>query len=224
LTMVALKKKIKKPKPQETEQKKEEKVEKKEIEEEPDSASGSENDQAEDAEAAPVVAPAVDAGWKGLCRAFANILARSLVSPGALPVLCETEIEKKLGDKKREFKEKKMISLARKAEKNKGHTKVDNGKSPFDLNLRRIATQGVVSLFNAVREFQSRGLDDEDEKNLKKETKKLHIKQRSKHIADASKEKFEKLLNNASRAKRDKVRRKEEVDPMQGVDLMDEFA
>ena len=49
-----------------------------------------------------------EAGWKGFCTAFANILGRELESSS--PVLAETEIEKKLKASKEESKAKRLQS------------------------------------------------------------------------------------------------------------------
>merc|ERR1712183_372713 len=99
------------------------------------------------------------AAWKGFCKAFASIMARSLENPKA-PVLLETKVEAKLLEKKAEFKEKKMLMLQAKVLKDQGHTVPDITKKAFEMQLRKVATQGVVRLFNTVKEFQLRGEEE----------------------------------------------------------------
>merc|ERR1711964_913404 len=104
------------------------------------------------------------------------------------PVLVETEVEKKLLEQKAEFKEKKMLSLQRKELKDQGHAKPDVTKHGFEMELRKIATQGVVRLFNTVQEFQSK----HDDEAQRKETSKLPLKKRSPSKQSGRKEVVEK--------------------------------
>ena len=86
---------------------------------------------------------------KGLAKAFNTILTRS-EEKGSEPVLTEAEERKKT-----ELKLRKQIRELRKSRKLiDGHKKVDVLKKDFERQLRRIATRGVVTLFNAVREVK----------------------------------------------------------------------
>eukprot|EP00440_Ansanella_granifera_P020345 gb/GFBE01022100.1/.p1 GENE.gb/GFBE01022100.1/~~gb/GFBE01022100.1/.p1 ORF type:complete len:211 (+),score=81.64 gb/GFBE01022100.1/:1-633(+) len=143
------------------------------------------------------------AGWKGFCTAFASIMARSLTLPDA-PVLAETEIEQKLRERKAEFKEKKLQSLENKAVKDQGHALPDITQKNFELQLRKAATQGVVRLFNAVRDFQAHAGENEEEKL---ELNKVPLKKRAKVIAASKEGKFKDVLKKAKQPKQPKAKR-----------------
>eukprot|EP00441_Pelagodinium_beii_P012561 CAMPEP_0197682926 /NCGR_PEP_ID=MMETSP1338-20131121/97192_1 /TAXON_ID=43686 ORGANISM="Pelagodinium beii, Strain RCC1491" /NCGR_SAMPLE_ID=MMETSP1338 /ASSEMBLY_ACC=CAM_ASM_000754 /LENGTH=156 /DNA_ID=CAMNT_0043264443 /DNA_START=45 /DNA_END=512 /DNA_ORIENTATION=+ len=114
------------------------------------------------------------------------------------PVLAETEVEEKLQAKKLEFKEKRLQSLENKAEKDKGHEKPDITKKNFELQLRKHATQGVVRLFNAVRDYQSHSVTDAAAKAT---ISSVPIKKRAKVLADTKTEKFKQSLEKATKGK-----------------------
>lgn len=87
---------------------------------------------------------------KGLSKAFNTILTRSDEKNAERAV---DEIDER---KKTELKLRKQLKELRKSRKQiDGHKKVDVLKKDFERQLRRIATRGVVSLFNAVREVKS---------------------------------------------------------------------
>jgi Rrp15p len=94
-------------------------------------------------------------GIKGFAKAFSTILNRS-VNEGESAVLAErTDVKENLKDKAVEDHLRKQLRESRKAKKiNDGHVKVDALKKQYEKNLRKIATKGVVSIFNAVREFK----------------------------------------------------------------------
>merc|ERR1719400_2461514 len=124
-------------------------------------------------------------------------MSRNLKNPET-PILSETPIAHNLKVKKAEFKEKKMLSLQQKALKDPGHVLPDITKKSFEAQLRQVATKGVVRLFNAVRDFQLKGVDDTAQGPA---ASRLPIKKRSKQIAEDSRKKFEKFWDHR-RAKR----------------------
>merc|ERR1712151_437853 len=114
------------------------------------------------------------------------------------PVLVETQLEQKIKERKAEFKEKKMLSLDRKGLKDQGHKKPEITEKTFEMQLRKIATQGVVRLFNAVQEFQRRGDENVDSKKLSK----VPVRGRARKIQKESKDAFEEILQNGPRKRR----------------------
>jgi len=112
------------------------------------------------------------------------------------PVLCDTQIVQKLREKKEEFREKRLLAQQRKALKDQGHELPDITKKAFEMNLRKIATQGVVRLFNTVQQFHSHGDADVSSK-----VSKVPVKQRGKRMAEASQEKFQKLWDTQGQPK-----------------------
>lgn len=94
-------------------------------------------------------------GIKGFAKAFSTILSRS-VNKGESAILAErSDVKKEVADKVVEDRLRKQLRESRKAKKlNDGHVKVDIFKKQFEKNLRKVATKGVVSIFNAVREFK----------------------------------------------------------------------
>ena len=142
-----------------------------------------------------------EAGWKGFCTAFANILSRELKQSQS-PILAETEVEDKIKRSKAEFKEKKLQAMENKVEKDKGHTGVNILEKNFEMQLRKYATQGVVRLFNAVKDYQAHAGDDKAEKY---QLNKMPLRQRAKLMAESKKEKFEKSLKKA-KTKKEKLK------------------
>merc|ERR1712151_986227 len=130
------------------------------------------------------------------------------------PVLVETQLEQKIKERKAEFKEKKMLSLDRKGLKDQGHKKPEITEKSFEMQLRKIATQGVVRLFNAVQEFQRRGDENVDQKLISK----VPVRGRARKIEKVSKEAFEDILRSGPKKKR-----KLEGSTRRLGDPMDEF-
>ena len=88
---------------------------------------------------------------KGLAKAFNTILSRSEETQVPSKAVQEAEERKKV-----ELKLRKQIRELRRSRKQiDGHKKVDILKKEFEKSLRRIATRGVVALFNAVRDAKS---------------------------------------------------------------------
>ena len=163
--------------------------------------------QADDKPPADSKAPQADgkieeAGWKGFCTAFANIMSREL--PQSLsPVLAETEIEKKLKANKEEAKAKRLQAAENRTEKDRGHSLPDITQKNFEAQLRKYATQGVVRLFNAVRDYQAHAMDD---KAQKYEVNKVPLHQRAKMIVEKKKETFAKALKKVKKPRASDVK------------------
>merc|ERR1719401_1572933 len=112
--------------------------------------------------------------------------------------------------------------------KNHGHTLPDTMDKAFELQLRRVATKGVVRLFNTVKEFQMRGFNDEEA--FRHKGGKVPIKKRRDKMAEAAKDQFEKLWS--SREKGDRRVKRRAAPKREGAggaasgvgsDAMDEF-
>ena len=143
-----------------------------------------------------------EAGWKGFCTAFANILSRELPQSSS-PVLAETEIERKLKESKEESKAKRLHAAENRAVKDKGHSLPDIAQKNFEVQLRKYATQGVVRLFNAVRDYQAHATHD---KAQKYEVNKVPLHQRAKMIVERKKETFAKALNKVKKPRASDVK------------------
>jgi len=166
-----------------------------------------------------------EAGWKGFCTAFANILNREL--PRGSPVLAQTEIEQKLKASKEESKAKRLHAAENRGEKDKGHSLPDIMQKNFEAQLRKYATQGVVRLFNAVRDYQAHAGDDAAQQY---EVKKLPLHKRAKMIVESKKESFTKAFSKVKKARASdiKAQRKEKETSSKAMDkaadsMLDEF-
>merc|ERR1712070_4697 len=120
---------------------------------------------------------------------------RELLKPEA-PVLCETHVEKKLREDKAEYKEKKLLALKEKRMQDAGHVKPDFNDKAFELELRRMATKGVVRLFNTVQDFQSR----DHEMDSRHRMGKVNVKRRSKEMAEDAKGAFQQMWSSRDKA------------------------
>merc|ERR1719277_1625093 len=118
--------------------------------------------------------------------------------------MCQTEVAEKIKERRIQYKEQKALNLKKKASRDKGYTIPDVTKKAFELGLRRVATQGIVRLFNAVKDYQHRN----DEKETAQLASKASMKKRAQIIADVSKEKFDKLLNRPAEREKRKARAK----------------
>merc|ERR1719401_3030867 len=110
--------------------------------------------------------------------------------------------------------------------KNHGHTLPDTMDKAFELQLRRVATKGVVRLFNTVKEFQMRGFNEDESLRQGK----VPIKKRRDKMVESAKDKFEKLWS--SREKGDRRVKRRAAPKREGAggaasgvgsDAMDEF-
>mmetsp|Transcript_50979 Transcript_50979/g.111670 ORF Transcript_50979/g.111670 Transcript_50979/m.111670 type:complete len:212 (+) Transcript_50979:67-702(+) len=136
--------------------------------------------------------------FKGLATAFLNIMSRQ-VNQGA-PVLAE---QQEVYDK---LEKGKANNLVRRVKKKRSKLRLDLGHQPVDSTdpkkvqmereLKKIATRGVVRLFNTVREYQLQHLDElgkDAAPDLKEVRKKWERKPR-KLLGELSKEEFVAML------------------------------
>merc|ERR1719491_838718 len=117
--------------------------------------------------------------------------------------MSQTEVAEKIKERRIQYKEQKVRSLKLKASRDNGYTIPDVTKKAFELGLRRVATQGIVRLFNAVKDYQHRN----DEKEIAQLASRAGMKKRAQIMADVSKEKFEKAFDRSA----DKEKRKEQA-------------
>jgi len=161
----------------------------------------------------------VDSGWKGFSAAFSSIMERDLEKADA-PVLADTTIENKILERKAEMKEKRMKSLANKALKDQGHEMPDIINKTFEMQLRKIATQGVVRLFNAVKDFQARSEENLDQREMGK----TPVARREKKMEKAQEKKFGELWQKRDpKAKRRRGNDAADGGPNVAADPMAEF-
>merc|ERR1712150_45470 len=73
--------------------------------------------------------------------------------------------------------------------KDQGHTIPDITRKAFEMQLRKIATQGVVRLFNTVHDFQKETEDSMTSLQMSK----VPVQKRVKRLEQASKDTFEQL-------------------------------
>lgn len=71
------------------------------------------------------------------------------------PILARSKgLERKLEDEKLDYKARKIMSAEKKALKEKGRVIPDFTTFEYEKRLRKVATRGVVKLFNAIRTQQ----------------------------------------------------------------------
>jgi len=159
-------------------------------------------------------------GWKGFCSAFASLLSRELDMPDT-PILSETAASKRIEDRRAEDKERKALAQQSRVQKDKGYVAPDITKKGFEMQLRKVATEGVVRLFNAVKDFHRRGMNDME----KVELTKLPTKLRAKRQAEKAEGEFKSILEQGPKAKSRRTATKQTAGRT-GADpnAMDEFA
>ncbi|KAI9480417.1 MAG: ribosomal RNA-processing protein [Benjaminiella poitrasii] len=88
--------------------------------------------------------------------AMTNILASSLSgSDKKQPILARSKgVERKIEDEKLDYKARKILSAQKKALQEKGRVIPDYTTFEYEKRLRKVATRGVVKLFNAIRTQQ----------------------------------------------------------------------
>ncbi|KAI9209775.1 Rrp15p-domain-containing protein [Polychytrium aggregatum] len=97
-----------------------------------------------------------DSKGSKLASAIGRILSKKL-SKGDIdrPILAQKkEIERAIDEEKLESKATRTISVQKKAELERGHVVPDHTTTDYEKKLRKLATKGVVQLFNAIRAAQ----------------------------------------------------------------------
>ncbi|KAI9270842.1 Rrp15p-domain-containing protein [Sporodiniella umbellata] len=93
-------------------------------------------------------------------EAFSDAMAKMLASSlkgneKNQPILARSKnVERKIEDEKLDYKARKILSAQKKAEKERGRIIPDYTTFDYEKKLRKVATRGVVKLFNAIRTQQ----------------------------------------------------------------------
>ncbi|KAI9260472.1 Rrp15p-domain-containing protein [Phascolomyces articulosus] len=89
-------------------------------------------------------------------EAMTKILASSLTgSDRKQPIMARSKgTERKIEDEKLEYKARKLLTAEKKAQKERGRVIPDYTSFDYEKRLRKVATRGVVKLFNAIRTQQ----------------------------------------------------------------------
>ncbi|XP_059075959.1 uncharacterized protein LOC131061134 isoform X2 [Cryptomeria japonica] len=96
-------------------------------------------------------------GSNAFCAAFAKIMEKKVADDALGPVLSAHKklIAKKLDEEANELKAKSEAKKEKRLIREKGHVKPENFLDGKEKSLIRLATKGVVKLFNAVSKAQS---------------------------------------------------------------------
>ncbi|KAI8818359.1 Rrp15p-domain-containing protein [Fimicolochytrium jonesii] len=91
-----------------------------------------------------------------MANAIGKILAADLGGKDAQrPILAKQKhIERQIDNDKLEAKARKIISAERKQKADVGHVTLDHSTTDYEKRLKKVATRGVVKLFNAIRVAQ----------------------------------------------------------------------
>ncbi|KAJ1659989.1 pre-60S ribosomal particles component [Dispira simplex] len=96
---------------------------------------------------------------EAFAQAMASILGTQLKgSAKAAPILAKNRAaDRKLAEEKLEHQAIKTLNNERKKLREKGRVIPDYSNASYEKRLRKVATRGVVKLFNAIRTQQTRG-------------------------------------------------------------------
>jgi hypothetical protein len=108
-------------------------------------------------------------GIKGFAKAISTILRRNVDKKESAVLAERSDVIKDVKEKAVEDKLRKQLRESRRTKRTfDGHVKVDILKRQHEKNLRKVATKGVVSIFNAVRQFKEGNLPGEGSANVEK--------------------------------------------------------
>ncbi|KAI7904947.1 Rrp15p-domain-containing protein [Cokeromyces recurvatus] len=132
-------------------------------------------------------------------NAMTNILASSLSgSDKKQPILARSKgVERKLEDEKLDYKARKILSAQKKALKEKGRVIPDYTTFEYEKRLRKVATRGVVKLFNAIRTQQK--MTEVAVENAATTRKTLASIEKAKNVSTMSKSTFLDLLKSGQK-------------------------
>ncbi|KAI8911397.1 Rrp15p-domain-containing protein [Powellomyces hirtus] len=104
-----------------------------------------------------------------LASAIGKILSGELGGKDAnRPILAKQKhLERAIDNEKLEAKARKVISAEKKQKAEVGHAKLDHTTTDYEKKLRKVATRGVVKLFNAIRVAQKAAEEVKSEGILK---------------------------------------------------------
>ncbi|RIA87374.1 Rrp15p-domain-containing protein [Glomus cerebriforme] len=93
---------------------------------------------------------------KNTTSSFAETMNKLLTAPvNQTPVLSRSKgIEREIDEAKLEYKARRAISMEKKKLASKDRVKADLTSIDYERKLRKLATRGVVQLFNAIRKSQ----------------------------------------------------------------------
>lgn len=140
---------------------------------------------------------------QGWADAMARILEKDLPENKPPVLLKYKKVEKRRAEVKEERASKKLKSQERHAMREKDHVKPDGSTLDYEKNLVKIATRGVVKLFNAVSKHQK-----EVESKLSSAPTEA---KKSKVVESMSKSAFLDMLKSSSDKARTQEMNKEQV-------------
>ncbi|KAF9978875.1 hypothetical protein BGZ73_008876 [Actinomortierella ambigua] len=129
-------------------------------EEEESDADDEEEEDGDDDDLEGIQAPAKKSSKKNteesMAEAMSKILGSTLRKADASqPILARSRgIERKLEEEKLEAKARKALTMEKKRSMNKDRVKPDYTGMEYEKKLRKVATRGVVQLFNAIKAQQ----------------------------------------------------------------------
>ncbi|KAI8061836.1 Rrp15p-domain-containing protein [Gilbertella persicaria] len=131
--------------------------------------------------------------------AMTKILASSLSgSDKKQPILARSKgVERKIEDEKLDHKARKILSAQKKALKEKGRVIPDFSSFEYEKRLRKVATRGVVKLFNAIRTQQK--VTEVAVQNAAGTRKTLAAIEKAKNVSTMSKTSFLDLLKTGQK-------------------------
>ncbi|GAA5814472.1 hypothetical protein MFLAVUS_007969 [Mucor flavus] len=132
-------------------------------------------------------------------EAMTKILGSTLTgSDKRQPILARSKgLERKLEDEKLDYKARKIISAEKKALKEKGRIIPDFTTFEYEKRLRKVATRGVVKLFNAIRTQQK--VTEVAVQSASEKRKTLVAIEKAKSVSTMSKSSFLDLLKTGQK-------------------------
>lgn len=132
-------------------------------------------------------------------EAMTKILASSLKgSDKKQPILARSKgIERKIEDEKLDYKARKILSAEKKKLRDTGRIIPDFTGYEYEKRLRKVATRGVVKLFNAVRTQQK--LTEVAVQNASETRKTAVAIEKAKNVSTMSKSSFLELLKTGQK-------------------------
>ncbi|ORX58305.1 Rrp15p-domain-containing protein [Hesseltinella vesiculosa] len=131
-------------------------------------------------------------------KAMTNILGSTLTgSDRKQPILARSKgTERKLEDEKLEYKARKMLTAEKRKLKDKGRVIPDYTGFEYEKRLRKVATRGVVKLFNAIRMQQKMTETAVETATVERGTQ--MAKDKAKNVSTMSKANFLDLLKSGN--------------------------
>ncbi|KAG2202812.1 hypothetical protein INT46_009972 [Mucor plumbeus] len=128
-----------------------------------------------------------------------KILASTLTgSDKRQPILARSKgLERKLEDEKLDYKARKIMSAEKKALKEKGRVIPDFTSFEYEKRLRKVATRGVVKLFNAIRTQQK--VTEVAVQNASDTRKTLSAIEKARNVSTMTKSSFLDLLKTGQK-------------------------